>query len=258
MDQFENIFEERVWDSGINWIQVKEGKWLLLCGLTFDRGQAFSWKWWVHRTVKKSWGFTGQNGKPLKVCELRKDMRCWDHYGKWGAGNGREEPGQKLAEASVQLAVRGPSHVIGSPETSRDPWLKVCWSSTARGQPLLLPSSVEVLIIKFKKIFFIFFWEKGREALICCTTYFFIHWLILVLVCALTRDWTWNPSKLRWGSNELSCRPGLVQTSEGFLQGCCSVWLGTCCLLKWRELSEGTQRHCQKQAGECGWKEDWK
>ena len=32
--------------------------------------------------------------------------------------------------------------------------------------------------------------ERQRETLICCSTYFCIHWLILV--CALTRDQTLN------------------------------------------------------------------
>ena len=45
--------------------------------------------------------------------------------------------------------------------------------------------------------------ERERESESCCSTYLYIHWLILV--CALTGDQTCNPSILRRCSNQLSC-----------------------------------------------------
>ena len=49
--------------------------------------------------------------------------------------------------------------------------------------------------------------ERESETSICCSTYLFIHWLILV--CALTRDWTCNLGVIGQHSNQLSTCQGM-------------------------------------------------
>ena len=44
---------------------------------------------------------------------------------------------------------------------------------------------------------------REREKTICCSTYFCIHWLLLV--SALTWDWTHNLGILGWCSNKQNC-----------------------------------------------------
>ena len=61
--------------------------------------------------------------------------------------------------------------------------------------------------LKFFKEFLLFDWfekerEREREASICCSTYLYIHWLILI--CFLTRDETCNLGVLGQYSNQLS------------------------------------------------------
>ena len=74
------------------------------------------------------------------------------------------------------------------------------WATQARAEWLILEREKRrVGEIEWEK-------ERERERLICCSTYFCIHWLILV--CVLTGDRTHNLGKSVWLSNQLSTRPG--------------------------------------------------
>ena len=50
--------------------------------------------------------------------------------------------------------------------------------------------------------------REKQKTLIWCSTYLYIHWLLLV--CALTRGWTHNCDALEWCSNQLSHLPGYI------------------------------------------------
>ena len=71
---------------------------------------------------------------------------------------------------------------------------------------LLFISVTSAWSLSFFKIYLLIFGggerETQREILTCCSTYLYIHWLLLV--CALTRDWTHNLGILGWCYNQLS------------------------------------------------------
>ena len=67
------------------------------------------------------------------------------------------------------------------------------------------------------KKFYLLIWERetDRQTLICCSTCSCIHWLILI--CALTGDWTWNPGVLGRHSNKLSYLVRCIYFSNIFM-----------------------------------------
>ena len=120
-----------------------------------------------------------------------------------------------LALASLHLPGTGPWAGLGASEGSR---LQPCsWEITVC-RPVLDMGRPECVFLSFL--------IDERETSTCCSNYLCIHWLILIY--ALTRDWTCNLGVLGWCSNQLSYpardKPGCF---DSHLQ---CLWFDSCCV----------------------------
>lgn len=123
----------------------------------------------------------------LKICSLISER---------GGGGEREKD---WFERETPSSSNPPPIHTPTRDSTCNPYMHPDWDSTQPTEPWW-PGLTSLSLLK---IFFLIYWfERETETLICYSTHWGTHWLILV--CVLTGDWTHNLGILGQYSNLLS------------------------------------------------------